>query len=108
LETQQLAVDCVEIRSAMGEKVPTIAGQKEVSVPENIIHWGLSTLAVNLWAFAALGVPGAEEAAKISERVHPIVFPAPKGIGMEEVESSNVKKVAGKIHGTGGAGRSTP
>jgi hypothetical protein len=53
------------------------------SVPEEKLHWALSALAVNLWAYAALGVPGAEQVAKIVEEAHPIAFKAPKGSGVE-------------------------
>ena len=54
--------------------------QQEVDMP-----WALSQLAVNLWAYAALGVPGAEAAA---EQAQEIMFQGKKGSGMEEAETS--------------------
>jgi hypothetical protein len=110
----QLAFDCVDTLNIMyenmanviktvNENMPSIAGpHASMSVSEEELHWALSALAVNLWAYAAMGtlwgqfvIPGVEEAAKTAEQAHPIAFKMPKGYGVEKAESDMTIKQVG-------------
>jgi hypothetical protein len=85
----------VDTLKEMDDNMTRIAGRR-ASVPEEDLPWALSALAVNLWAYAALGVPGAEQVANMAEEAHPIKFKIPKGSGVEKAESPDGKNVAGK------------